>query len=268
MIRRAALVRFDRKTEIGRTEPLRVMVVTDDQAEHEVVMKAAPGPGLTIESLANELLGSILAADLGLPVKEPFLVQIDMEFVETVALPEQRRRLGAACALAFASLDAGRQWRGWNASDKVGVQRLSAAVAVFAFDAFTANSDRRPANPNLLVNGLDWCLIDHEAAFSFRMKVFPRCEPWKMGNLGMMTANGTDSEHVFAQHLEGQRGLDFAEVERRWSDLSDARLAQYDAMLPEEWNEARPAFEEALHHLKQVRDSIGACIAELKRVLS
>jgi hypothetical protein len=112
-------------------------------------------------------------------------------------VPEIRNRLANSSPLAFASVDAGKQWRGWNASDKVSSSQEADALAIIAFDAFIGNSDRSPVNPNLLVKDRAWRLIDHEAGFSFRLKLFPRCQPWVVGNLSGMIKTGTRSEHVF-----------------------------------------------------------------------
>lgn len=267
MIRRAMAVRFDRKTENGRTEPLRVTVETQDGSEHDAVMKVSNGPECSIESLANEMLGSMLAADLGLPVNEPFLVEIDDAFTNSVPSPTVRSRLQASCKVAFASKNAGKQWRRWQSSDKVAVTQRATALAILAFDGFMANSDRSPTNPNLLVNDIDWRLIDHESAFGFRMKLFPRCQPWVVGNLELLRRYGERSEHIFVRHLIGCDGLDFAAARATWSGLTDARIAQYDASLPDEWSIARPFLTEAFDHIKIVRDRVDLCLLELERVL-
>ena len=43
MIRRATAIGFSRQAAPGRTEPLRVTVMTDDGVEHEAVMKISTG---------------------------------------------------------------------------------------------------------------------------------------------------------------------------------------------------------------------------------
>lgn len=268
MIRRAYPSRFDRPAETGRTEPLRISLLTEDGVEHDVVMKVSDGPECSVEGLANEMLGSLLAADLELPINEPFFVELDPLFVDAVFSENIRLRLKRSNALAFASLNAGQQWRRWNASDKLIADQIGLALAVLAFDAFIGNSDRSPVNPNLLVRDNDWRLIDHESAFGFRMKLFPRCEPWNLGNLNLLRQHGQPSEHLFARHLIGRSDLDFVEIRQRWAGLSDARLSQYDATLPDEWNAVRPIFAEALDHLRAVRDRIDLCLDEIKRVLS
>ncbi|RJT31902.1 hypothetical protein D3227_28110 [Mesorhizobium waimense] len=241
---------------------------TDDGVEHEVVMKVSSGRECSEEGLMNEMLGSLLAADLGLPVNEPFFVELDADFVQSVVRSDIKDRLVRSCTVAFACKAAGEQWRRRVPSDRIVASQVEMAIGVMAFDGFAANGDRGPRNSNLLVKDTEWRLIDHEAAFGFRMRLFPKCEPWKVGNLEIMRRYGQDSEHIFAKQLSKRDDLDFRHVRDFWSGLSDARLAQYDATLPEEWGATRPNLAEAILHLKQVRDNIDACLKELERILS
>lgn len=233
MIRAAKLNRYDRRTENGRTHPLRVAVQTEDEAEHDVVLKVSGGPENSIEGLANEMLGALLAADLGLPVSEAFFVEIEPDFIASLPDEALRLRLEASSPIAFGSKHVGSQWRPWLPSDRLAQSQIDLAIGVLAFDGFVGNNDRNPRNPNMLVKDQDWRLIDHEGAFGFRMKLFPRCEPWQQGNLGLLCRYGEDSEHIFARQLSGRDDLNFAPIKARWEDLSDARLAQYDAVLPD-----------------------------------
>ena len=111
-------------------------------------------------------------------------------------------------------------------------------------------------------------LIDHETAFGIRLKFAPRLAPWAIGNLSHMTTAGADSEHVFHRSLAGRRDLALDGIERAWRDLSDARLAAYEAVLPVAWIAARPAVRDVLDHLTGIRDRLPECLAELKRVLT
>lgn len=268
MIRRALPIRFSRLAETGRTKPLRAVVETDDGSEHEVVMKISSGIELGVEGLMNEMLGATLAADLGLPVPEPFFVEISPEFCQSMPSGELRARLQSSSPLGFASHDTGKQWRDWNASDGISSSQEPQALAAMAFDAFIGNSDRSPMNPNLRVKDQEWRLIDHESAFGYRLKLFPPCRPWTVGNLSGMISPGAWSEHVFATHLAGRNTLSFAPIRAAWADLSDVRLAQYDAILPNEWESTRPPLSDALDHLRRVRNMIDQCLTELQRILS
>ena len=268
MLRTAHPVRFDRLTDNGRTKPLRVSVVTEDNVEHDAVMKVSAGQECNVEGLANEMLGSLLAADLGLPVCEPYFVPLDKEFIASIGDAGLALRLSNSCPVAFASKHAGNQWRRWLVSDKLSAGRHDLALEILAFDAFAANSDRSPLNSNMLVRDDAWRIIDHESAFGIRLRLFPRCEPWVIGNLGMLRRYGESGEHIFSKLLANNDNLDFDALRKKWEDLSDVRLTQYDACLPEEWDSARPFLIDAVTHIKRVRDSIGLCLQELKRVLS
>jgi hypothetical protein len=120
--------------------------MTDDGVEHEAVMKISTGMELGTEALMNEMLGSLLAADVGLAVQVPFFVQLSTEFCDSIPFPAIKSRLTSSCPLAFACLDAGKKWRGWNATDRISPAQEAAAVSIMAFDAFTGNSDRRPGS--------------------------------------------------------------------------------------------------------------------------
>jgi hypothetical protein len=269
VIETARAVRFSGKVEQGRTHPLRAFVETHDGSEVQVVLKATDGRQFGVEGLANEMLGSLLAGDLGLPTPRPMFVELSSEFIAVIPDDEIRARLGAACPLAFASTDAGSQWRRWEPIDRLGPDMHGLALRVLAFDAFIGNADRSPRNSNLLkhktAGGL--LLIDHETAFSFRFKLFPPVTPWRLGNLSPIGVIGADSEHLFFTPLHRRAGLDFDALIREWTDLSDVRLAAYDACLPDAWADARPAVSQAIGHLRTVRDRIEECVVELRRVL-
>ena len=161
----------------------------------------------------NEMLGSVLAGDLSLPVLQPLFVEIDDAFIRSVADDGIKERLSASCRTAFATVAAGSQWRAWNSTDRIAATQMELALSVLAFDCFIANPDRRPSNPNLLVKGSEWRLIDHEAAFGLRIKVFPACAPWHQGNLTAIRRAGTDSEHLFASGLARADVLNFDDIE-------------------------------------------------------
>ena len=138
------------------------------------------------------------------------------------------------------------------------------ALAILAFDAYMDNPDRTPANPNCLVKGDAFRIIDHDLAFRIGQKLFPPPEPWKPGSLQWLTRPGG---HIFGAGLKGGNS-DLSPVLAAWSGLSDQRLQACRAMLPSAWVEAVPAIEAALNHLRAVRDRIDDCLAELERSLT
>ncbi|MBX7248928.1 MAG: hypothetical protein K1X35_07725 [Caulobacteraceae bacterium] len=269
MIETVEAVRILGEAEQGRTRPLRAAVETATGVR-EVYLKI-PGQHLPVEGLVNEMLGSLLAGDLNLPTPQPYFVRIPPELLEALEGPTDiKARLADAPNTLFGSLDAGSTWRRWNTTDYVAAEVQGIAVQAFAFDAFVANPDRHPGNPNVMKSKGDGrvLLIDHENAFGYRMKLFPPFRPWELGNLAPMAVRGAESEHVFYGGLAGKPDLDFEGVERMWSRLSDIRFGEYDALLPMEWEAERPRLQEAITQLKQVRDRMPECLQELRRVLA
>jgi len=73
---------------------------------------------------------------------------------------------------------------------------------------------------------------------------------------------------VFGALLRGDRYLDFEPLRPAWKSLSDDALNDYAASIPAEWSEAASAIEDALTHLRAVRDRIDECLTEVERALT
>ncbi|MCC6983604.1 MAG: hypothetical protein IT535_10075 [Bauldia sp.] len=209
-------------------------------------------------------MAACLANDLGLPINEPFLVDLDPAWVETIPDPSVQQVLRNSADVGFASKAAGAQWKPWLRTDALTAERQPAALAILAFDAYIENDDRKLGNPNCLIKGDEFRIIDHELAFGIRLRLFPRPEPWRLGYLQRLV--GPDG-HIFGAKLKGL-DLDFERLRRAWADLPDDRLTTYVTALPQEWTVAAQAAEAALTHILAVRDRIDDCLTELKRVLT
>jgi len=267
LIRRAVAIRYDRtvSVEAGRNQPLRLAVRTDDEIVHDVYLKPSGRREVGISGMAFEALAAMVAADLKLPICEPFFVEIDATFVASVKDAEAAAVLVASCPICFGSEAAGSQWSAFNVGEQILSDRQDMALAITAFDAFIENIDRGPSGkPNLLVKGDQFRIIDHELALRVR-GLFPPPAPWNVGYLASLPQPGG---HVLARKLKGNKNLDYAPIKDAWSGLSDARLDAYLATLPPQWAEALPSMQAAVNHLKKVRDRIDECIAELSRVLT
>ncbi|MGE3248587.1 MAG: HipA family kinase [Hyphomonadaceae bacterium] len=258
-------MRFDGVETTGRNKPLRVAVVTlDDLKVHDTFLKPSGRKEVGIEGMANEALAGMLARRLGLPACEPFLVEITPQFIESIKAPDVASLLRASSPICFACEDAGSQWAIWTAGESLLSDRVPMALAITAFDAWIENPDRGPSGkPNLLVRGDQFRIIDHEMALRLGM-LLSAPEPWKQGYLAMLVQ---PPSHVLAIKLKRFSGLDFGPIKAAWAALSDRELDAYVAALPPEWASAAPAMARAITHIKEVRDRIDECIAELSRVL-
>lgn len=100
---------FHRPMGVGKTAPSLVTCAQKDGDDVELIVKFAGGCEAGIGSLLREAVGALMAADLDLPVPEPFLVKVEADFVATI--PEADDRYRQAKRNAEASL-------GWNFGSK------------------------------------------------------------------------------------------------------------------------------------------------------
>jgi hypothetical protein len=123
-------------------------------------------------------------------------------------------------------------------------------------------SDRKPSNPNLLVQGDSFRIFDHELSLRV-VGILPRPAPWRTGGMSWLASADC---HVFLHRLR-TNDIDVDALRAAWSGLSDECLADYEAALPMEWNEASGFVEAALTHVRTVRDRIDDCLTEIGRLL-
>lgn len=269
IIKDANLISIIRKASSGRTGALQARIMLDDTTTMDAVIKLSYGEECSIDSLRHEMLSSLLAGDLGLPILEPFFVYISDEFLMGYSEDNNiKARLEKSCRIAFGCKHLGHEITNFDCANyKLREKDIELFLGVFAFDAFIGNFDRYASNPNALINGDGkWFIIDHEMAFGFHRSIVP-FKPWSIGGLGDFVQSSSSGKYIFFKFLNNQK-LDFYRLKAKWCDISDERIAQYDAILPELWCENREWFERDLQHIKDIRNNIDGCIAELKRVLA
>ena len=265
MITHVEAIRFDGIETSGRNNPLRVTAEDECGNEYDLYLKFS-GQELGINGLARELLHACVGSHIGLPVCEPMIVNMSQEWIESVPYPDLQAQLSRSVSTAFGSKSAGDSWRLWTGNDNVLGDRRQEAVGIFAFDAFTGNPDRRDEKPNLLVKNNGFRVIDHEFC-SMTFGALPPLRPWQVGNLSYVMTPGN---HIFASLLKGDRYVDLAALIPAWQNLDDDSLFVYEAEIPDQWagaNGANGAVQQALTHLRAIRDSIEQCVEEIERIL-
>jgi len=263
MLKRITPDRYDRATPNGRTAPSRISCEQDDGSTVEVVAKFSAGCDQGEINLAREVIAACLAVDLGLPIPEPFLIDVPPGWAETVPDAGRRTKIQSSSSVAFGSKHAGNGFAAWNAGNLISDIMLPMAAAIFTFDAIIQNPDRRADNPNCLIRGDSLRIFDHELAFSHGLMLGWK-PPWALGGLKPLETNGN---HIFRAGLKG-RPIDLAAIRAAWAGLSDARIRAYEEALPPEWSGAAAAVASATKLIRDARDNIDACLTEVKRVLA
>jgi hypothetical protein len=263
MLDHATPIQFDRATTSGRTHPAIVVCETTKGEQIDVVAKFSASCDQGVINLARETIAACLAADLGLPIPKPFLLDIKPDWAASVADPVARAAIQRSAPVAFGSTLAGPQFSAWNDGNTLRPAMRPTALGIFVFGAIIQNPDRRSSNPNCLIRGDAIRIFDHELAFNHGM-ILGWIPPWQLGGLQHFLQPGF---HIFRDklHLEN---LDFDPVKESWERIVDSHLAQYAATVPAEWADAKLAVETALALIRDARDRIEACLIEVRRVLT
>lgn len=105
MLTRLRPVEFLQKAPTGKTEPAFLVCENDQGEEIAVVAKLAAKSERGPTGLAMEVLVACLAGDLGLPVPEPFILDLDQDWISAVSPVDAQwaAAAGSAAPVAFAS---------------------------------------------------------------------------------------------------------------------------------------------------------------------
>jgi hypothetical protein len=211
------------------------LVEADDLGLYVVKMR---GAAQGVKALVAELVAGELARAAGLHVPEIVLVEIDRALAASEPDPEIAEPLEAS-----AGTNLGLDFLPGAATfDIIADPPPDAVLAsrVVLFDAFVANVDRTPRNPNILVWHRRLWLIDHGAALYFHHGWGP----------GKKTLEGSDDpfrevkDHVL---LPWATRLDDAAAHLS-ATFDDAAIARVASAIPSSWlgDDPRAAYEEWL----------------------
>lgn len=166
----------------GTTKPLGIVGVDRNTGERgEYVVKFKNSDRMTTKSSAFELMGAWMAMELELPVVQPALVNVSSEFVETSLKGRDGYRAAQqSLGLNFASKYQSGYQNIPEISFSLPDELQEIAKLIYVFDVFIANTDRGHQRPNVIFNGSNLLIYDHELAFSF-LQILPFLKnksPW------------------------------------------------------------------------------------------
>lgn len=270
MLKSVTAIQFHRPMGTGKTAPSLVTCIHDDGKQEELIVKFAGGCEAGTGALIREAIAALMAADLDLPVPEPFLVKVAADFVATI--PEEDERCREAKRNASASI-------GWNFGSKklppgfstipkgrpLPQALMSLATEILAFDTFIANFDRTVENPNCQSNGREFGIFDHELSFRTEGVLFWKA-PWEIGGIGFPKGQPDKIRHVFVDEVRGS-GPDFRRLAGAFDVLTDSRLNEYRAALPTEWGREGDEVGRILDYVRALKQNIDVAISNLSDAL-
>jgi hypothetical protein len=270
MILNVTATEYQGRTESGRSHPMLCVCENDNGEEVFAYVKFAGfHEDFQIDHLVGEAVANLFALDIGLPAATPCLVKIETDFVSQLPLDDQGIQLRAALAgaplLAFGSvkLDPIRRWQNTDFVPKA--QRRDAKF-LYLFDTIVENTDRGLKNPNLLMSGLNFRVIDFGHCFQ-------RChvgnpydfgkKPWEKGGISNHFAG--DMQHIMYENVRQIDEETLQEFTNALGGLTDDKIEGYLAQVPPEWGQDTAC--KIVNYLLEARDHASQFADQARRVL-
>ncbi len=254
MLKKVLASRLERKMTNGRTAPCLITCEDCEQAgeDVELVVKFSAGCFEREKNLIREAVAAMLAADIGLPVPEPFLVEVDDAFLSSIADPVLHANIANSSRIAFGLKRLPSGFMVWAQDGMVPSALAEAAAEVLIFDAIIVNSDRRPQNPNCLFNGKEIAIFDHELSLAPDQVLFWKA-PWIEGGFDAICQ---ENAHIFAPRFLETMPKNLDRFVAAWKQLPSERFELYCQALPLEWNGYDRFLADTVRYLLDVQRNI------------
>jgi len=226
---------FMQKMLSGRTEPSLFTCRADDGQYQDYVVKPYSKLG---SGIICEFFAALVGRHLGLPI------------------PPIRELLAQDEGPHFGSLHKTGGFAPLPIGFSISAILIPRALDIFAFDMLIQNPDRSNepgrGKPNLLCNGHEFVIFDHELAFSFLADIDPSPQPWELRGLPFVR------HHIFCVQLmryADSHDLSFEIFLSRVMELSDSILSEMVSAMPENWRNPTNS-SKIVSHLRTARDNI------------
>lgn len=262
MLKQVTAVRFIKRMGSGRTFPCLLECEDDHGCSYELVVKYSANLYDRERNLAFEALAAMLAADLGLPLPEPFIVYLEPEFISVVSDAEVKAAMQRSSPFAFGSTFV-HGYTAWPHSQKIPKSMTSVAAEIYVFDQIIANSDRRPERPNCLFSGDQPLIFDHELTFMMDRILFWK-QPWVEGGFDNSVAR---ENHIFAGPYYEEPPQNLDRFVAAWESLDTNRFVQYVEALPQAWLYDQNHLSQLKSYLDAVKQNIRVVAQNALKVL-
>lgn len=140
-------------------------------------------------------------------------------------------------------------------------KQFTEAVNIFAFDILISNADRNSEKQNMLTNGEEVMIFDHELAFGFVMDLFKNLTPWIFTDYDKKWME----KHFFYNYLKNHFP-DFETFINKLERIDDNFWKCVFNHIPEEWKtEQLTIIKDTLNSLIENKDVF---LQELNKLVS
>src|SRR5579872_2597773 len=156
--------------ESGANKPLLIRGVDENGNKGDYVVKFRGAERMSEEASMRELLAAFIAAQMGIRVVQPVIVNISGAFIELLKGESAWQYATKSVGYNFGS-EYLKEYSTIMPTQVFNAEQLHAAQTIFAFDVTIQNPDRRIGKPNMLTDGAEIVIFDHELAFSFVLDI-------------------------------------------------------------------------------------------------
>lgn len=203
-------------------------------------------------------MASQLAGFLDVPVPEYAIIEVNDTIVDgitdTSVISLVRKSLGKN----FGSRYLSGGFVTWPKGKSIPMQFREVGIEILAFDALIQNPDRRPDKPNILENGAEIYIIDHELGFSF-LNAILKPEPWEISKLTFMR------EHLFYKYFKG-KNFNLDRFVGAIDSLSEDSVKKMCKNIPDEWGD--DFLDPIRTHILEVKSHSNEFADEVRRLLT
>lgn len=249
--------------DTGTTEPMGIRGVDIDTGiRGQFVVKYINSSRMSAKSSCRELLGCWMARELEITVVEPVLVNISEAFVGNLI-----GKQGYQSALKSIGLNYGSVYEAGynmvpNSNFALNGNLIEQAKTIFMFDMFIANADRGAGKPNVLSNGENLLVFDHELAFSFVdiISFLRNPKPWTIG----AAEQEMYEKHYFYPYFRKQE-IDFTSETNKLTCFNHSFWDKAFNHIPEEWK--TDELNEIKNHLDSIIENKSIFAEQLTKII-
>lgn len=247
--------------DTGTNKPLVIRGIEEySRQKMDAVVKFRAAERMSEQANMREVLAAFIAMEWDISVVEPAIIQITLEFVNTLRGISIYEIASRSLGLNVGSLlEKGK--RDLAILEPLSKEQKEHAIRIFCFDAFIMNTDRTIQKPNMITDGEVITIFDHEIAFSFILDLLKNPEPWKFRQNDI---NFLES-HCLYRKIKGDN-FPVAFLEENIDKLDGDFWDRAEQLIPNEWLSEQ--FDEIRDYLNTILDHKDQFINELRRVLA
>lgn len=248
----------------GTNKPILTRAMDHNGQRSDIVIKLKDSERMNNSAFLKELVGSLLALELGLQTPIPFIAEISEEFINSQIVDYEYKRIKNSSGINYATENI-IDLKLFGPYDTLPISLQNEALRIFYFDLMIQNPDRSAVRgkPNLFTVGLDLWILDHEIAFSFLFPILgrPKTNPWEFHESDTTMIEN----HILYKKLKRKK-LDYSILDNYLDSLDDEFWLTLQKLIPGEW--MSKDFQKISEHIISIRANQKSFIKQIKMFLS